>query len=39
MALFVLSTYGVAYFAVTYLLRITLCVELIGKFMRRAGIR
>ena len=38
MALFVLSTYGVAYFAVTYLLRIKLCVELVGKLMRRAGI-
>ncbi|RDS81064.1 murein biosynthesis integral membrane protein MurJ [Dyella psychrodurans] len=38
LALFVLSTYGVAYFALTYLLRIRLCVELIDKFARRLGI-
>jgi putative peptidoglycan lipid II flippase len=37
-ALFVLSTYGVAYFAATYLLRIKVCVELIGKITRRIGI-
>lgn len=37
-ALFVLSTYGVAYFGLTYLLRIRVCVELLGKIMRRAGI-
>ena len=37
-ALFVLSTYGAGYFAVTYLLRIKVCMEVIGKIMRRFGI-
>ena len=37
-AMFVLSTYGVAYFAVTFLLRIKVCVEVVGKVTRRMGI-
>jgi putative peptidoglycan lipid II flippase len=37
-AMFVLSTYGVAYFAITYLLRIKVCVDVLGKFLRRVGI-
>jgi putative peptidoglycan lipid II flippase len=35
LALFVLSTYGIAYFALTYVLRIRLCAELVDKFVRR----
>lgn len=37
-AVFVLATYGVAYFALTYLLRIKMCMELIGKFTKRMGV-
>jgi putative peptidoglycan lipid II flippase len=37
-ALFVLSAYGIVYFAVTYILRIKMCVELIGKITQRIGI-
>jgi putative peptidoglycan lipid II flippase len=37
-ALFVLSTYGVAYFAVTYLLRIKLCMDLVSKLIKRMGV-
>jgi len=37
-AMFVLSTYGVAYFAVTYLLRIKICMDVLGKLLRRVGI-
>jgi putative peptidoglycan lipid II flippase len=35
LAAFVLSAYGIAYFALTYALRIRLCVELVDKFARR----
>ncbi|HUA80857.1 MAG TPA: murein biosynthesis integral membrane protein MurJ [Dyella sp.] len=37
-ALFVLSTYGVAYFAVTFLLRVAVCREVLGKVTRRIGL-
>ena len=37
-AMFVLSAYGVAYFAITYLLRIKVCVDVLGKVLRRVGI-
>ncbi|QAU25369.1 murein biosynthesis integral membrane protein MurJ [Dyella sp. M7H15-1] len=37
-AIFVLSTYGMVYFGVTYLMRIKVCVEVLGKMMRRIGI-
>ncbi|WP_217316329.1 murein biosynthesis integral membrane protein MurJ [Rhodanobacter sp. B04] len=37
-AVYVLGIYGVAYFAVTYLMRIKECVELLGKLLRRVGI-
>jgi putative peptidoglycan lipid II flippase len=37
-AVYVLGVYGVTYFAVTYLMRIRECVELLSKLLRRAGI-
>jgi putative peptidoglycan lipid II flippase len=37
-AMMVLSVYGVAYFAITYLLRIKVCVDVLGKILRRAGL-
>ena len=38
LALWVLSTYGIAYFALTYVWRIKLCVELVDKLTRRLRI-
>ena len=37
-AVVVLSIYGVAYFGTTYLLRIKVCVDVVGKILRRVGI-
>jgi putative peptidoglycan lipid II flippase len=37
-AMLVLSTYGVAYFAITYVLRIKTCVDVLGKFLRLVGV-
>jgi putative peptidoglycan lipid II flippase len=37
-AMVVLSIYGVVYFGVTYLLRIKVCVDVLGKILRRVGI-
>lgn len=37
-ALFVLSVYGVVYFAATFLLRIKICRDVIGNIMRRIGL-
>ncbi|RDS80900.1 murein biosynthesis integral membrane protein MurJ [Dyella monticola] len=36
-ALVVLSTYGIAYFAITFLLHVAVCREVVGKVMRRIG--
>jgi len=38
-AMFVLSTYGIAYFSITYLLRIPVCVDVLEKVLRRVGVR
>ncbi|GLQ96415.1 murein biosynthesis integral membrane protein MurJ [Dyella mobilis] len=38
-ALFVLATYGVAYFGITYGLRIKTSVEVLEKILRRLGVR
>jgi putative peptidoglycan lipid II flippase len=38
-AMVVLATYGVAYFGVTYLLRIKVCVDVLSKFFARLGMR
>ncbi|WP_174236108.1 murein biosynthesis integral membrane protein MurJ [Rhodanobacter sp. L36] len=38
-AIYVLGVYGVIYFAVTWMLRIKECEELLGKLLRRAGVR
>ena len=38
-AVFVLATYGVIYFAVTFMLRIRTCRDVVGKLLRRAGFR
>jgi putative peptidoglycan lipid II flippase len=37
-AMVVLSIYGIAYFGITYLLRIKVCVDVLGKILRRIGI-
>jgi putative peptidoglycan lipid II flippase len=37
-AIYVLGAYGLSYFAVTYLMHIRECVELLGKLLRRVGI-
>jgi len=37
-AVFVLSTYGIAYFAATYLLRVAVGREVIAKLVRRLGV-
>ncbi|MEP6885201.1 MAG: murein biosynthesis integral membrane protein MurJ, partial [Gammaproteobacteria bacterium] len=37
-AIYVLGVHGMAYFAVTYLMHIRECVELMGKLLRRARV-
>jgi putative peptidoglycan lipid II flippase len=37
-AVYVLGVYGIAYFAVTYLMHIRECVELLGKLLHRVGV-